>query len=80
MICESTPTKSQEKIGKISTCEKEIGQSYNFSRERSYDLRLYSNIPGNRDSVAKNSSMVIENGLTRYPRSGRNLTGTFLPL
>lgn len=36
-----------------------------IKKRKSYNLRLYSNIPGNRDSVAKNSSMGIENGLTR---------------
>lgn len=36
-----------------------------IKKRKSCNLRLYSNIPGNRDSVAKNSSMGIGNGLTR---------------
>lgn len=44
------------------------------------NLLVYSNIPGRRDSFSINDSMSIWRGFTKYPMSGRILTGNFLPL
>lgn len=44
------------------------------------DLLVYSNIPGSWDSLFKKASTSIERGFMKYPMSGRNLTGCFLPL
>jgi hypothetical protein len=44
------------------------------------DLLTYSNIPGRRDSLSVKASISIGSGFTKYPMSGRNLTGRLLPL